>query len=111
MSLHEPTDRSPDTQIVAPNFEVTSARNFSTGEFQESLEKVRCITQEIFSQPFSCYEREDCEIADDRHFAVEVVDDGELKEIAGRNDEWHRRIALEIPSNVRTLFRLSIDAR
>jgi hypothetical protein len=79
-------------------------------EVRDSLEKVRAITGEIFSGEIALSEREDPEVAGDRYFSIGVVDGGDADAMLSRYDEWHARLC-ELPPNVRSMFRLSIDAR
>jgi hypothetical protein len=79
-------------------------------EIAQALALVREITSQVFSGPFECNEKEDCEIAGDRFFEVRVVDPGEIGAILTRDEEWHRRVA-SLPASLVGLFRLAIDAR
>lgn len=79
-------------------------------EIRDLLEKVKAITREVFSGEFALTEREDCEIEGDRHFTFSVVDSGDVDAMLSRYKEWHSRLG-ELPAHVRSLFRLSIDAR
>lgn len=77
---------------------------------RESLERVEAITRQIFAGELTVVEREDFEVAGDRHFTFRVVDTGDIDDMMVRYNEWHARLS-EVPVDVRHLFRLSIDAR
>ena len=81
----------------------------SANEMNAALHRVKQFTAEIFACPFKCVEEEDCEIAGDRYFAFYVRDNSDVSALVRRSDEWHRQVA-GLPSNVRLLFRLLIDA-
>jgi hypothetical protein len=89
----------PDTAEMPSYFEV-----------RDSLEKIRAMTGEIFSGEIGLSEREDPEVAGDHYFAIRVVDGGDADAMLSRYDEWHARL-YELPPNVRSMFRLSIDVR
>jgi hypothetical protein len=87
-----------------------SVQTLNSPKVLESLARVEAFTRQIFTGEFTYEEREDYEIAGDRHFTFRVVDSGDLDAILARHHEWHERLR-EVPVSLRRLFRLSIDAR
>lgn len=75
----------------------------------ESLERVKQFTSQIYPGEAAIVQREDNEIAGDRHFTFCVADAGDTADIMARYNQWHSRLG-ELSTNVRRMFRLSIDA-
>lgn len=78
-------------------------------EVLDSIPLVEQITREIFGNHFSSAVAEDHEVAGDKHLEFRVIDNGYLKDVLGRNDAWHRRVAA-MPANLGGTFRLVIES-
>ena len=109
MLLAQQTDLSLLHQHLA---QLAGAQSQSASYFEvsDSLEDVKRITSSIFAVPSAYVHGEDCEIAGERYIEVAVSDSGLIDDIVARQYEWHRQVS-RLPSNVKRLFRLSVDVQ
>lgn len=78
-------------------------------EVKSWLPQVESLTQKVFGTSVVVTEEEDAELADARIIRMAVSVACSVEEQLARRDAWHEQM-LELPSSVRMLFRLSIDA-
>jgi len=78
-------------------------------EVLDAIPMVEQITREIFGGHFSSAVAENHEVAGDKHLEFRVIDNGNRKDVLGRNDAWHRRVAA-MPANLSGMLRLAIES-
>jgi hypothetical protein len=82
----------------------------STTELARLCEEVAVVTEELFPGGMQIVVRNDPDIPDDLYFVFNVGAEGDLANIAARNDEWHGRVC-RMPVAFCGVFRLSIAVR
>lgn len=82
----------------------------SLTDLTRHFEEVTGFTEELFPGNMQVVVRNDPDIPDDLYFVFNVIADGDLADIAARNDDWHGRVC-RMPVAFCGVFRLSIAVR
>ena len=79
-------------------------------EVSKAVLVVESLTARLFGEEFTRTECEDPEIVGDHYFVFRAIARGDVNSVLSKYNEWHAGLS-EVPSFVRHLFRLSLDAQ